>query len=317
MLAWEAPSGKSGSVTIAPASGGFTYTCYYGGEVVEEENEAGSKRVAERLWEIDVEAAELGHDESGKEVVWYIVNTTRTTDRQSTRVHRRFRDFWAFNDQIRSAYKGSALFTSLPDMPSRTFKFLSNQRSPEFIEERRHQLHEFMIKLMQVPRVATNPDFCVFVGILDGVRESSVRFAPGPLGLTVGKDGDHVGVLGFKALPDGSVSPAESAGCVQIGDRLSKVNGADVLDDSYAMIVNKIKTAKRPMIIHFLGYATSTATSSPAADATATDDATADEVGGGGGGGSDGGSAGDAGDALDADAALGAAADATDAGEEA
>jgi hypothetical protein len=60
---------------------------------------------------IKVEVGEVGKDERGAAVVWFRMHTVRENDERETIVHRRFRDFYAVNDELRSAYKGSHLLT--------------------------------------------------------------------------------------------------------------------------------------------------------------------------------------------------------------
>jgi hypothetical protein len=105
----------------------------------------------------------------------------------------------------------------------------------------------------------------------------------GPLGMTL--KGQRVGsqlfveVAAFKNNDDGSKGQAELANQISIGDkyvcecgsrpeaffdglvarlgccacRLSKINGDNVLGESYEVVIARIKAAHRPLVVHFLG----------------------------------------------------------------
>ncbi|CAM9594734.1 unnamed protein product, partial [Discosporangium mesarthrocarpum] len=73
--------------------------------------------------------------------------------------------FTPLGGQIRSAFKGHHLASSLPCLPPKSYKLLTDHFSPEFVENRRVQLEVYIRKLSMVPHVNTNPDFLEFVGI--------------------------------------------------------------------------------------------------------------------------------------------------------
>ena len=55
-------------------------------------------------------------------------------------VHRRFRDFTELDDQIRAALQGHHLQSSLPRLPRKELKFLTDHTDPSFLNERRANL---------------------------------------------------------------------------------------------------------------------------------------------------------------------------------
>ena len=60
-------------------------------------------------------------------------------------------------------------------------------------------------------------------------------------------------IVSIKANEDGSPSPAMKTACIQIGDKVSKIAGDDVLGKPHELIIALIKASKRPVIVHFLG----------------------------------------------------------------
>ena len=93
----------SGSVSITPARTEVHYRCEFGGSEVPEENtvvDADAKDDSKRL-KLEVARADIGADDAGKPLVLFVLHTQRETDLRETYVHRRFRDFFAVNEQVR------------------------------------------------------------------------------------------------------------------------------------------------------------------------------------------------------------------------
>ena len=94
---------------------------------------------------VAVEAFEDGvAGERGEPVVFYRVRAVREADERGTVVHRRFRDFFALNDAVRAAYKGSQLLGSFPEPPPRGLPFFDDQNAPAFRERRRWLLADYL-----------------------------------------------------------------------------------------------------------------------------------------------------------------------------
>lgn len=235
-----------GEVSISHEGTHVVYTCFWsvagpeGASVeVSEENDVvngtteadldGTKDT-NRL-RISIEAADTGVDETGKPVSWYRIKTLRENDQREVTVHRRFRDFFSVEEQLKSSYKGSHLLASFPSLPPRTLagSMLSSlfgstsHLDAGFVEERRWKLSDWLYKTSQLPRMRTNVDFLTFLGICDDFRETSVLFPKDvPMGLTLNKaQGDSVEVGGLKALQDGSPSPAQMSNLIFVGDQVS------------------------------------------------------------------------------------------------
>lgn len=144
-----------GQVSINYTATTVEYRCTFEGVGVPEENSlvagggARSDEAAARM-KITVDAGDQGFDESAKPVVWFRVHTVREVDERETIVHRRFRDFFAVNEALRSAYTGSHLLSSFPSLPPRGFKLWEDHSSAAFVEKRRWQLQDYLVKLAQV-----------------------------------------------------------------------------------------------------------------------------------------------------------------------
>lgn len=284
--------GAPGSVTIAYSGGSVLYRCVYAGADVAEENSvvggsAGRQEAEAELGrlKVSVTGADMGVDEAGAPLVLFRLHTVRESDLRETTVHRRFRDFFLLDAALRAAYKGSSLLGSFPALPPRSLKLFADHTSPEFVNRRVFALGDYLHKMLHIPRARGNPDLLTFLGIIDGVRETSALFPGSALGLALrglpaggaGRAGG-VEVTGLTRLPEGGPSPAAAAG-VRPGDRVSKINGEDALSDGYDMVVARLKAARRPVLIHFLGeLPPRPADGAPAAAAAAASSAPASAV---------------------------------------
>lgn len=207
---------------------GFTYHCQVEGRLIPELNESIDLEAAD-AFEVGVPSLVTAGDGN----VWYLLVTRSARTRATTSCHKRFRDFDDLNDAVRAALKGNHLLSSLPGLPPKGIKFFQDAL---FAEHRRQALDEYMKKLLRIPRVSFVSAVRDFIGYeaageggagAGGVREVSVAFGPGPLGLSLravasGRAGAAL-VTEFKALPDGGPSPAAASGVVGIGDVVSKV----------------------------------------------------------------------------------------------
>lgn len=249
-------------------------------------------------YDVRVPSTELGVDEHGEKVVWYTIRTVKTAkggggQRREVTVHRRFRDFVGVNEQIRSSFKGSHLLSSLPKPPARGLKLFSDHFSDSFIEERRNALEQYLRRMCGIPRAFQNQDLLNFVGVMDTTRETSILVGDGPLGISLGMQGQWVALMDFKPV-DGAPGPIQRSKRVSQGDRLSKINGESVLGLDKDEVAGKIRAGRRPVMLHFLGYYPILV------DDDGDDDAGAAAGGAGGDGGAAGGAPDDADDEVKA-----------------
>lgn len=253
---------NKGYVTLEASGSNIIYHCLYNEIAIPEENsiiDNGNNNAQNTVnssskMRITIDLSELGTDEEGKHVIWFKVHTVRESGKGQTIVHRRFNNFLALDEALRSAYKGSPLLQTFPAMAPRGIKLLTDQFDPAFIEKRRWLLQDYLYKVENIPRMRNNLDFLTFLGLLDNTRETSCIFPPSlPLGLTLTAVGEFTEITAMKPMPDGRPSHAAADGIISIGDKVSKVNGEDVLDNTYDVIIAKLKSAPRPLVIHFLG----------------------------------------------------------------
>jgi len=101
----------------------FTYKCVINGQIISEVTaKVGS---GERLFDVSIDDKDtmFTPDESDSNmgngrVAWYLVKVVRLSDKVTTAVHRRFRDFADLNSNIKQNFKGHHLRSSLPSLPS-------------------------------------------------------------------------------------------------------------------------------------------------------------------------------------------------------
>ena len=305
---------RSSAVTVRirhPTMAKIYYSCAFGGNAIPELNTAIDIEAQRRHAATDaaLTVSIPSAVKSGEEVVWYAVRTIRKEPFEVENcVHRRFRDFYWLYDQLRAAFKGNHLYDCIPEPPARSIKFLEDHLDRDFIEIRRQALENFLrVLLSKHHKFSTNTDVLDFVGMSsDGVKECSIIFRAGALGVTlnrrrlldvsrrggaIGGDEDSVAniaasegaagrasmseesagggkrraqapadgpeqavVRDFKKLANGKDGPVKRSGLVGIGDIVSKIDGESVLSLTYDHVIHLIKTTRRPVPIHFLGY---------------------------------------------------------------
>lgn len=76
---------------------------------------------------------------------------------------KRFSDFVNFDYQLRTSFASHHLLDNLPALPSRQVKLIMDHLNPDFVEERRLRLDEYVQALMKIPKVTQLPDFYQFV----------------------------------------------------------------------------------------------------------------------------------------------------------
>ena len=222
---------------------GFEYACMVLGQQIKEvtddlKNVDGDTYRCEVLDTITTPSI----DDSTQPVVYYTVNVTRCSDGVSTVVHRRFRDFADMNSQIKQNLKGHQIWSSLPNLPDKTLKFLVDHNDPAFVAERQIGLHTYLGMMVNMPHV--NEMTCVksFLGLMDKVTEYSIVFYTPQLGMSV-DPGASIVVTSIQ-------NPSLSANLVRCGDALSKIAGVPIAGTTFNAVVTYLKTYPRPLIVH-------------------------------------------------------------------
>jgi hypothetical protein len=260
----------SGWLLAKTGLGNFTYELEVDGTGIPENNERLSVASA---------AADLGSSKfpssatirvsdfviQGDGVVWYLIQWPEL----HVHVHRRYRDFWLLYSQVCSAYRGTHLYSSVPEPPPREIATLSANRSPAFLNTRMKQLEVFLRRLNAFPGIkeGRNPDVLEFLGIgsgRSGVFETSVVFAEGKLGMKIkqpvsGTPSD--GSTCFSAqvsdiLVDSTDSQAGRMDPerIRVGDMITRVGGESALLAGYDKVLSLLQKAEaRPIVVHLLG----------------------------------------------------------------
>lgn len=211
----------------------------------------------------------------GNGVVFYRVvsQITRPDGVVSGCCHRRFSEFVLFFRQLKASFSQSNrrhLVSSLPKPPPKQAKVLHDHHSAVFIESRRVSLEQWLRRLLMVPGLSDEPEMVSFLGATGGgLREVSVVFPDPRLGIRLmrpaGRDWEDAGnetdaprpravVADFLATKTGRAGRAQLSGLIGIGDCVSKVQGESVLTISFEEIIERIRVARRPLLLHFLGH---------------------------------------------------------------
>lgn len=80
-------------------------------------------------------------------------------------VFRRYRDFDKLDRLVRSAFAGSHLLNSLPNLPIKILNPFTDQSDPAFIDNRRQELEVYLKRLIRMPKASNNPDLLRFFSL--------------------------------------------------------------------------------------------------------------------------------------------------------
>ena len=165
--------GKSGEITFSVASSvghlniyglvtGFTYVMVFNGKEISEVQQQTIEALAP--FEPTGVAVEIAPDVERKAgTSWYRVNVTANGETHS--VLHRFSEFVDVYERVKDAYSGSHLRSNVPAPPKKVINPFTNQLDPDFVEGRRCELHDFVKKLVALPRVLVNPALLDFLEI--------------------------------------------------------------------------------------------------------------------------------------------------------
>lgn len=97
-------------------------------------------------------------------------------DQEPYLIKRRFKDFETLNTAVRAFFASNHLLNNVPLLPTKYPKMLYDHFTQEFLQQRAQQLQEYMRKLVQVPKVAMNPELRQFLS--PDVQSSALLVAP-------------------------------------------------------------------------------------------------------------------------------------------
>ena len=225
---------------------GFEYICFVGDQQLTEVTQTVSTN-QNPIFKVDLlEYVSTPDEYSEQYIVWYVIETVRLEDGIKTVVHRRFKDFSELNSSIKQNLKGHHLRSSLPNLPEKQIKIMTDHQDPEFITERSQQLSQYLRDLVCVPHVCDMTVTKSFLGLMDQVQETSVLIPSVTVGITLVPSQR----LGAPAIVGNVVSP-DICRNVKSGDVISKINGVAVCGYTYDAVVARIQNLPRPVILHF------------------------------------------------------------------
>eukprot|EP01036_Dinobryon_divergens_P025339 gene25339-33873_t len=219
---------------------GFSYSCVINTEVINEMTQTVAQHQQEVFKTSILDTAFTQDEFAEQQVAWYIVKATRIQDGVSTIVHRRFRDFAELNSQVKQNMKGHHLRWSLPPLPEKPLKSMTDHNDPSFIQDRYYFMPSEIpiIILVTIPHVPEMICLKAFLGIMDQLGLSLVQSSrPG--------DTSTPAIVG-------QVHKPETCTGVMVGDSISKINGVPVTGFNFNGVVARIKTLPRPIIVHFI-----------------------------------------------------------------
>ena len=210
----------------------FGYKCIIDGIEIKESTQILTDE-SENIFDSKIEETTVIKDEfvDGGNIVWYIVDTRRKSDEESTKVHRRFRDFVDMFSLVKQNFKGHHLRSSLPEFPEKTLKLTTNHMDPGFIDFRRKELHLFLNELLDIPHVSQMICVKAFLGLMQQVREFSISFRLPKLGLSLTKP--HNKLANTPAIV-GLIENHDVCFELVVGDAITKINGISVAGTNFA-----------------------------------------------------------------------------------
>lgn len=228
---------------------GFEYKCFIGNTQLSEATETVAKGQEDQAYSVDIIEYMSTPDELSEQyIVWYVVNTIRLYDGVRTTVHRRFKDFAELNSSVKQNLKGHHLRSSIPLLPTKEFKLMTDHQDPEFISERLVQLNMYINELIRVPHVAEMTCTKSFLGIMDQVRELSFLFPSESLGMNFADSHrPNTPVVIGSLLSSREANFKE----LRVGDIISKINGSAVSGCTFEEVIKRLQTLPRPVVIHF------------------------------------------------------------------
>lgn len=164
---------------------GFKYGCAVDGTELSEATSKISEQQGDELYSVSIDGYSFTSNWSDGDVCWYKVVVTRKSDDYGTTVHRRFRDFSELLTEVRRRLKGHHLYGSLPELPEKHLKMLTDHNNSYFLDQRTSELNNFLTNLFRFPHVPHMTCSKAFLGLMEQVRETSFIFPQAVLGISL------------------------------------------------------------------------------------------------------------------------------------
>lgn len=181
---------------------GFKYSCVVDGKMLPEATSQIAEQQGEELYDIDISEYAFTSDWADGDICWYKVSITRLNDSYRTFVHRRFRDFSELLTEVKRRLKGHHLYSSLPELPEKHLKILTDHNNSYFLDQRLQQLKTFLVNLFRFPHVPHMTCSKAFLGLMEQVRETSFIFSSAVLGMALA------------AVPESGLYPVMASLCI-------------------------------------------------------------------------------------------------------
>jgi len=173
------------TIVIGFSGNGFNYTCKVGDEILtESRDQLENLDVSDIIPKIILIPEYQSSSSTGKLVINYRIVTVigtiadelestigseedlETVDQNHyTFIYRRYSEFEKLAQRLKGAYKGSHLLSSLPTLPGKVVNPFVDQTSPDFVNGRKHELQNYLMKIIQFPKANKNIDLLKFLGL--------------------------------------------------------------------------------------------------------------------------------------------------------
>mmetsp|Transcript_28988 Transcript_28988/g.94452 ORF Transcript_28988/g.94452 Transcript_28988/m.94452 type:complete len:155 (-) Transcript_28988:53-517(-) len=90
---------------------------------------------------------------SGRVAIYEVHFANKVTGARATSYHR-YSAFASFDAELNKAFERDHLRSSFPRLPPKKSKLFTDHTKPEFVEERRLALQEYLQRIVRLPRIA-------------------------------------------------------------------------------------------------------------------------------------------------------------------
>lgn len=146
----------------------YRYVCSVNGQQVKEINEVPANEDIHTRINVCVDSYRSEGAGSKAYAVYDVVAEIKGGDEEGKYLTtHRYREFNNLSKVVKSSFINSHMYSSIPKMPGKQIKALSNHMSDAFLLKRRQQLNTFVQKLIKLPRVMQLPPVRIFLGIVE------------------------------------------------------------------------------------------------------------------------------------------------------